>query len=819
MIKKAIATLMVAVLTTGLLSIDVQAEDATKAGSLPGARSEYNEESGDVFLGGNYIEVGVSKGGSFGTAENPKDSSFHLDKKSSISQGKGIGLMVDGDGWNVGEEPFTGDFFLPGNPYESYIVSYNIDGESYYYSMEERCGTEWPSDSIQCPTVNDTSDVSKGKLSATVIGITKENVKVEIVYSFGVNDKFYSTDVKITNLGDKNVTNLSFKRDFDPDQDQASTGEYYTYDKVVCNPDKNKEGGEDNYSMVVSRGWKSFEGFFFVSFDNRAVAQGGGYYGDSLPTYATDESIALDSDMVAAGNTNGYRLDDANISITIGLNDLKPGESDTTSHYSSLDPNVKTSLGNILSALSATLKGKTDTSITVDVVEGYEYSIDGGKTWSDTGIFEGLEPGTEYTILSRAKATDTTEPGEIAEVTVSTKNEGIALAKVELQYATEDSIAVKAIKGAEYSIDGGKTWQDETVFEDLKPDTEYVIMARYKETEDTVAGVAVESLTVKTVEKTPSILDDKSNVSVKLEVVGENVPLVSVDKGSILEASSNDEVIAEAIENDRDIDIKLVIEGLEDANVDAEINELTKKALNSKQEIGRNFDLSIELLINSIFEKNIKELQKGIKIVLDVPEELRKEGRVFSVLRFHELENGKIETTIFADEDYEPNTVTFTTDRFSVYTLIYQDAPEAPTTPEVTVTDNQITVEAIEGAEYSIDGGKTWQDCNVFTDLEANTEYTVLVRYKANGDDVASLITSVTIMTAEAPAEEPTVTDKDNVSKNTTTDKNTNTGNTNTDLPQTGDNSTLMVYALFAMLSGVGFVLIGKKRKSLSEGK
>ena len=52
-------------------------------------------------------------------------------------------------------------------------------------------------------------------------------------------------------------------------------------------------------------------------------------------------------------------------------------------------------------------------------------------------------------------------------------------------------------------------------------------------------------------------------------------------------------------------------------------------------------------------------------------------------------------------------------------------------------TETSITVEAIYGAEYSIDG-VTWQDSNVFEGLKAGTEYTVRVRMKASENQDAS---------------------------------------------------------------------------------
>lgn len=72
-----------------------------------GARSE-TSANGDVFLGGNYIELGISKGGSFGTSTSPKSKTFHPHDAKNL-----LGMVVDNDGWDVGKAPTTGDFFLP----------------------------------------------------------------------------------------------------------------------------------------------------------------------------------------------------------------------------------------------------------------------------------------------------------------------------------------------------------------------------------------------------------------------------------------------------------------------------------------------------------------------------------------------------------------------------------------------------------------------------------------------------------------------------------------------------------------------------------
>lgn len=49
----------------------------------------------------------------------------------------------------------------------------------------------------------------------------------------------------------------------------------------------------------------------------------------------------------------------------------------------------------------------TPASITLQPVSGQEYSMDGGLTWQDSPTFNGLTPGTDYTFVTRVKATAT----------------------------------------------------------------------------------------------------------------------------------------------------------------------------------------------------------------------------------------------------------------------------------------------------------------------------------------------------------------------------------------------------------------------------
>ena len=78
-----------------------------------------------------------------------------------------------------------------------------------------------------------------------------------------------------------------------------------------------------------------------------------------------------------------------------------------------------------------------------------------------------------------------------------------------------------------------------------------------------------------------------------------------------------------------------------------------------------------------------------------------------------------------------------------------QDAPGAPTVKSKTW--NSVTLEEIPGAQYSMDGGMTWQDSPTFTGLKSTTEYSFVARYAETDNYFAS------------PASEPVVVTTNNV--------------------------------------------------------
>ncbi|WP_440114843.1 S-layer homology domain-containing protein [Paenibacillus sp. QZ-Y1] len=89
--------------------------------------------------------------------------------------------------------------------------------------------------------------------------------------------------------------------------------------------------------------------------------------------------------------------------------------------------------------------------------------------------------------------------------------------------------------------------------------------------------------------------------------------------------------------------------------------------------------------------------------------------------------NSGVITNITATKDIQANEVV---------------APAAPV--EVSKTATSITLQAVTGQEYSIDGGVTWQDSPTFSGLTPDTDYIIVTRVKATATQPASAISTGT---------------------------------------------------------------------------
>ncbi len=143
------------------------------------------------------------------------------------------------------------------------------------------------------------------------------------------------------------------------------------------------------------------------------------------------------------------------------------------------------------------VESKTNSSVTLVKLEGFEYSKD-GITWQNSNIFANLSPDTTYTFYQRVKASSIALVSEISEsVSVTFKSaQNTPSAPVVLNF-TDTSVTLMNLTDGEYSLDG-ITWQDSNVFSNLLSGTEYTFYQRYKENETHEASNVSASITFKT---------------------------------------------------------------------------------------------------------------------------------------------------------------------------------------------------------------------------------------------------------------------------------------------------------------------------------
>ena len=181
-----------------------------------------------------------------------------------------------------------------------------------------------------------------------------------------------------------------------------------------------------------------------------------------------------------------------------------------------------------------------DGSITVEVEgDDIEYSIDGGLSWTTSGVFTGLAAGEFQVVVSSSETgctTDYTEnislvaPNTIAFTDVSFTNPTAC--------STEDgSITIETdCVGCEYSIDGGSTWAEDGLFNLLAAGT-YDIWVRtfvgdcYVEYTEAISLVGAEAALISEVVSNDPTSCETEDGNITISATGNGTLTYSIDGG------------------------------------------------------------------------------------------------------------------------------------------------------------------------------------------------------------------------------------------------------------------------------------------------
>ncbi|MBP9548253.1 MAG: hypothetical protein KBE86_03785, partial [Chitinophagales bacterium] len=188
----------------------------------------------DGFMQGNYVEVGVNGCGAFASSTTPP--------AGYVNTGLfGLNFIADSDmdGWDVGDPEYCGDYAMPGSPVEGWGIQ--IDGSSYYNTDQGCFTSDIDGDIISYESGGD-SVVIIWEGSVAGVTITQRSV----LHS----DKlFFVTHVTLTNTSGSDLTDLYYRRNIDPDNEQLWSGSFTTINTIEANPYLG-----DPYGIVTSIG-------------------------------------------------------------------------------------------------------------------------------------------------------------------------------------------------------------------------------------------------------------------------------------------------------------------------------------------------------------------------------------------------------------------------------------------------------------------------------------------------------------------------------------------------------------------------------------
>ena len=274
---------------------------------------------GEVFLRGDYIELGINAGGTFGTTG--------IAPTEFSNAGSKLSMRVDADTFSTGAAQITGDFFLPGTGVEGFSIGINNDA-----------GTKSNGTSITNEITTTTTDTSSGtSLSVRTSGTVSGSFSFTQIVSLDVSATFFKTTVVVKNISGSTLTDVRYLRNMDPDQDNETNSTFKTNNDVLANP------STDTIAAVSANGPNSSQALVLMA--ESSLARGSAVGFSNTDVFNTSGSADFDELFTTPTDPNGSSAD-IGINMTFSNGSLASGESTTFEFFTTM--NVSTSDNDLL---------------------------------------------------------------------------------------------------------------------------------------------------------------------------------------------------------------------------------------------------------------------------------------------------------------------------------------------------------------------------------------------------------------------------------------------------------------------------------------
>ena len=205
----------------------------------------------------------------------------------------------------------------------------------------------------------------------------------------------------------------------------------------------------------------------------------------------------------------------------------------------------------------------------------------------------------------------------------------------------------------------------------------------------------------------------KADVSINVEVVKkEDTPDTTIEgsNNEIINSVFTEEEI-KAFKNGVKVEVTIDIN-----NIENKVTESDKKLIDNKLKADEKIGTILDIVLNKNVDGNknsVHELNSAIKLKVAIPENIINKDasikREYSVIRIH---NGESEN-ISVDYNANDNTITFETDKFSTYAIVYKDIiKNTEDNNQSAIPDNNTSVDSKDNSVATSDtmhaAGTVW---------------------------------------------------------------------------------------------------------------
>lgn len=303
---------------------------------------------GQIFLQGNYAEIGISQCGVYGALNPP--AGYHDNNFTSA-----LGFVADHekDGWNVNTAPGQpircGDYFYPGSPYEAWGIE--VNGQQFgNYNLGTTCdNTVGGGIPGAVTSYNAAGGYHSGEWEGDIINATT-NLHIAQYTAVIDTELYFSTTICITNNGATPANDVYYLRHVDPDNEEVYSNSFNTMNVVDQNP-----GGATNNALCSATGldYGCYLGMLSTGYPDARAFVGGAV--GSFPITISDCWNGINGYQTVIGSNNGG-MDDC-MGITNYWPTIAPGQSVSFTFYYVLDPNAVQTVVNSTQGIEVYLNG------------------------------------------------------------------------------------------------------------------------------------------------------------------------------------------------------------------------------------------------------------------------------------------------------------------------------------------------------------------------------------------------------------------------------------------------------------------------------